>query len=177
MREKIQAADEAEDESSDEENALQSLLESVEDTEALLETIPGANAILDLTLLGSLSLDGSKLLFMRWEPSDRDLIALLGDYQENLVLTMSLSALIEDEDEQQDSRYYLYLIDLESGEDPALLSSETTWVPSFAFSPDGTQILFESNLYGRSRALYLADAENRARQRISEGGVEAFCWR
>lgn len=78
------------------------------------------------------------------------------------------------------SDYTLYLIDLETQSDE-ILSSETDWIPYFSFSPDGEQILFESNLafdsaYAGERGLYIAnsDATNIRRLDVPEASVP--CW-
>ena len=99
-----------------------------------------------LTLFGTISPDGDRLLFLRVIPG--------GGGKE---------------------LYSLYLIDLTTDEEPKVLSSETEWIPGYAFSPDGQQILFESNLYD-GRALYLASADGGDVHPITEQGALNPCW-
>lgn len=49
------------------------------------------------------------------------------------------------------TEYFLYLVDFDAGTN-TVLSSKTNWEPFFSFSPDGTQILFESNIQFKSGA-------------------------
>lgn len=80
------------------------------------------------------------------------------------------------------NRYYLDLIDRTSGESSqSTLSIETEWIPHASFSPDGKQIIFESNLpfdnsATRGHWLYLANADGTGIRRIVEGDVLAPCW-
>jgi hypothetical protein len=121
---------------------------SDEDLEAFLdEQIEQRRAsFMGLTLFGTISPDGDRLLFLRVIPG--------GGGKE---------------------LYSLYLIDLTTDEEPKVLSSETEWIPGYAFSPDGQQILFESNLYD-GRALYLASADGGDVHPIAEQGALNPCW-
>jgi TolB protein len=139
MREQVrqqvkQEADEAEESLSDDE-----LERRVE--ERLQEKVA---SYVRASLLGILSPDGKKLLFLRYEVREKIL-------------------------------YSLYLIDLETGEEPLVLSAETDWIPVATFSPDGRQILFESNRDG-GRSLYLANADGTSILRVVKEGALNPCW-
>lgn len=98
------------------------------------------------SVTGIPSPDGTKLLFLRVE---------------------------EGEDEK--TLFTLYLIDLKSDNEPFVLSTETEWQPGFSFSPDGNQILFESNRDG-GRAGFLADVNGENIIRLIEQDASNFCW-
>jgi dipeptidyl aminopeptidase/acylaminoacyl peptidase len=117
-----------------------------------------------LAPIGSLSPDGTKLLFLR--------VQIIGSNIGDLLLSEPSSA--------AELLYSLYLVDLATGAEPRRLSIETKWRPSFAFSPDGSQILFESNLFepdgDGSPTLYLANADGAGRHRIAEEDTLSVCW-
>ena len=77
-------------------------------------------------------------------------------------------------------QFSLYLIDLSTNAEPQLLSTRTPWVPSFTFSPDGQQILFESNLFGSKleddRLLYIGNSDGTHIQRVVDQTVAGVCW-
>ena len=98
------------------------------------------------SLFGSLSPDGTKLFFLRVEAGEGDKWL-----------------------------YSLYLIDLATGAEPRVLSSETEWVPSFSFSPNSRQMLFESNRDG-GRSLYLANSNGTNIQRLPVQRAFNPCW-
>jgi hypothetical protein len=102
--------------------------------------------LLDLTLFGTLSPGGTRLLFLLAEFSEDDR-----------------------------PLYSLYLIDLATGAEPQPLSSGTEWQPSFAFSPDGRQVLFESNREG-ARSLYLASSDGTNIRRVALQEALSPCW-
>ena len=71
--------------------------------------------------------------------------------------------------------FSLYLIDLDTGAEPQLLSSRSEWIPSFAFSPDGRQILYEKNLDG-VRSLHIANSDGTSPRRVVGQNVAGICW-
>lgn len=71
--------------------------------------------------------------------------------------------------------FSLYLIDLDTGAEPQLLSTRSQWIPSFAFSPDGRQILYEKNLEG-VRSLYIANSDGTNARRVVGQNVAGTCW-
>jgi Tol biopolymer transport system component len=121
---------------------------SDEEIHALLEDLLAQrrSSFMGLTLFGTISPDGNHLLLLRAVPG--------GGGKE---------------------LHYLYLIDLTTDAEPRVLSSETEWIPGYAFSPDGQQILFESNLYD-GRALYLANADGGDIHPIVEQDALNPCW-
>lgn len=121
---------------------------SDEEMDTLLEELLAQRraSFMGLTIFGTISPDGNRLFLLRAVP---------GGGGKDL--------------------HSLYLIDLTSDETPQVLSSETEWIPSYAFSPDGQQILFESNLYD-GRALYLADADGGDIHPIVEQDALNPCW-
>lgn len=121
---------------------------SDEEIDALLEELLAQrrSSFMGLTLFGTISPDGNRLLLLRAVPG--------GGGKE---------------------LHSLYLIDLTTDAEPKVLSSETEWIPGYAFSPDGQQILFESNLYD-GRALYLADADGGDIHPIVEQDALNPCW-
>ena len=74
----------------------------------------------------------------------------------------------------ENTRYYLHLINLETSI-RIPLSSETDWTPAFLFSPDGRQIIFESNSQG-DRAWYLGSSDGSHTIRLPIQGITALCW-
>jgi hypothetical protein len=72
------------------------------------------------------------------------------------------------------NQYYLHLINLETS-NRIPLSSATDWTPAFLFSPDGRQIIFESNSQG-DRAWYLGSSDGSQIVRLSIQGITALCW-
>ncbi len=72
-------------------------------------------------------------------------------------------------------QFSLYLIDLSTNAEPQLLSTKTTWIPGFAFSPDGQQILFESNREG-SRLLYMGNSDGTSIRRVVDQTMAGACW-
>jgi WD40 repeat protein len=121
---------------------------SDEDMDALLEELLAQrrSSFMGLTLFGTISPDGNRLLFLRAVPGGGD-----------------------------KKLHSLYLIDLTTDADPKVLSSETEWIPGYAFSPDGRRILFQSNRDG-GRTLYLANADGGDIHPIVEQGVLNPCW-
>jgi dipeptidyl aminopeptidase/acylaminoacyl peptidase len=83
-----------------------------------------------------------------------------------------LLVLVNLEDDQP--LYTLYLNDLATGAEPLVLSSKTKWPPSFAFSPDGKQILYERDQNGH-RTLYIADSDGAQPQLVAVDSAGA-CW-
>jgi len=78
-------------------------------------------------------------------------------------------------------RYFLDLVDLTTGVGPLTLSTTTGWIPSSSFSPDGQQILFESDLpfdsnRGGGRLLYLANSDGSDKHRVVDEDVLGACW-
>jgi hypothetical protein len=118
--------------------------------EQLEEQLETYRSFLDLTLLGVLSPDGDRLLFL-------------------------LAELVEQGDEDLSPVYFLYLIDLATGAEPQPLSSGTEWRPDFAFSPDGSQVLFESNREA-ARSLYLASSDGTDIRRVALQEALSPCW-
>lgn len=111
-------------------------------------------AILNSSMLALPSLDGNRLLFLQVEP------------QENLTPSSQPTS---------DAKYYLYLVDMRAQKDPFPISSDTTWVPSFAFSPDSRQIIFESNRDG-DRALYLGNSDGSNIRSLGKSEQLIACW-
>ena len=72
-------------------------------------------------------------------------------------------------------QFSLYLIDLSTNAEPQLLSTQTSWIPGFTFSPDGQQILFESNQEG-SRLLYIGNSDGTSIRRVVDQTVVGACW-
>jgi hypothetical protein len=126
--------------------------------ERLAEGIALANTlakIYGIAPIGRLSSDGARLIFLRVEVVDFEL-------------------LLSSQPDIDGVLFFLYLVDLTSGAEPQVLSSETQWRPGFAFSPDSQEILFESNREG-GRSLYLANANGANIRRIVED-TQGACW-
>ena len=155
-------------------------------------------SLVSLTLFGTMSPDGDRLLFLRVIPGGGDkqlyslyLIDLTSDAEPQVLSSetewvpgyafspdgdrlLFLHVIAGGGDKKL---YSLDLIDLTTHRKPQFLSlsSETEWIPSYAFSPDGQQILFESNRDG-VRALYLANADGGDIHPIVEQGALNPCW-
>ncbi len=82
---------------------------------------------------------------------------------------------IESDQDEQDL-HDLYLVDLKTADDPQNLSHQTDWIPSFAFSPDGQQILFESKNQDGGRSLYIADSDDTDVRLLVMQDTLGACW-
>jgi hypothetical protein len=76
--------------------------------------------------------------------------------------------------------FSLELVDLER-DISQTLSDNTAWIPRFLFAPDGSQILFESNLaFGTQpsgeRTWYLASPDGTNIHPLNLGEVQYICW-
>jgi hypothetical protein len=68
----------------------------------------------------------------------------------------------------------LDLINLEKDQH-VTLSSNTDWTPGFLFSPDSSQILYESSLEGE-RKWYLAESDGSGKQAVPLTNATTVCW-
>jgi len=111
----------------------------------------------------TLSPDGTKLLFLRTEIPDSKDAGLTFEF----LFTPTFGT----------STHTLFLIDLVVGGEPLRLTQFTGPMPYATFSPDGSHILYETQV-GEERLLYLAETEAPldSAKVVARGEFESPCW-
>lgn len=70
-------------------------------------------------------------------------------------------------------KHSLNLINLET-EGRTILSSENNWTPAFLFSPDGSQLIYQSNSQGNQA--WLSNVDGNINIRLALPDVKTLCW-
>jgi hypothetical protein len=88
-----------------------------------------------------------------------------------------LLLLYSEKSERGEELYTLKLFNLETGADPLELSTRSVWKPSFTFSPDDRQMLYESNLSPvGGRSLYLVNFDDSDNPHPVARDMVTPCW-
>jgi len=119
--------------------------------------------------LGAVSNDGTLLLFLRAQTE----VTYPEEAADPLIAGLEGSQIVVSDQ----GEHTLYLIDLRTGAAPLAITTVTGRPPTFSFSPDGSQILYQEEVEG-GQGLYLANtADPLASRRLIAQGLDLdACW-